>query len=800
MNEALQRWREDFAREPDTAFERLVRGLVPLGGASQLSFGEILDTIFEPGDATLDSASARWLKQHILSPLPEHTTLHRWASILEEYFRGIASMELPQTGEILRRQHKRLRLWLHGFYEGPDRDPEGTYLLALARAQDSQHFSPLWRRLILGEELAGRPYLGIGILGFRKMPAQNGHDSPGVPDGLLQALVELADKPGTAQAKWKQTMRSLFATYRRSEGFWVEHLAPLLPHYQQQSHARDWLTALLPGISNWRPQPAEQDRVTTRRAHPVPVPVSREWAHRVCQDPQLCDTQEFSDFLNQHRAYAETTGDPEFINKTFNNLSTAIVRGDSRRAPQAVSLMEEALEWAPWNPHNWNSYAIVLCAARRTDDAIAALWKARHRFQFDPFIRTELGRILRENADLKASEGVLREAVTHFPNDAFCRNGLAETLREMGRLDEAREVFEQACRDFPDDVISRTGLADLLIDLDDAEAAARICREALALDERSTYGRGGLARALSIVSARKQDTTLRDEAKGILQQLSDEGNYDARARLRVFDDQWQRATADRAVTFRRETEGQPQSARRPQPGRAILDMSIAERLGRAMIALWQAERAEDTALRDSLCTHATALLDVPEDQIDDELLAAFVETRGLVLLASGNARRALTYFEKQIRDYGRGGWIGIRLGEQRARILLGEPADEADTAEPPSSQSARFALHVARVIQALSRSPQEFEVRDLLKSLYPRAADFAARVETDAGGKQHIENGAEMLGAFMQARWFRPAGIQSVEDLDQPDRLHAVVERINASRTDTFDVLSNATSELALAA
>ena len=229
----------------------------------------------------------------------------------------------------------------------------------------------------------------------------------------------------------------------------------------------------------------------------------------------------------------------------------------------------------------------------------------------------------------------------------------------------------------------------------------------------------------------------------------------------------------------------------------MADMSAAERLGRAMIALWQAERSEDTALRDSLCTHATALLDVPEERIDDELLAAFVETRGLVLLASGDARRALAYFEEQIRHFGRGGWIGIRLGEQRARILLGEPADETDTAEPPSSQSARFALHVARVIQSLSRAPQEAEVRELLKQLYPRAAEFAARAQTDAEGKQHIESGEEMLGAFMQARWFRPAGIQSVEDFDQPDRLHAVVERINASRTDTFDVLSNATMALA---
>jgi len=226
-------------------------------------------------------------------------------------------------------------------------------------------------------------------------------------------------------------------------------------------------------------------------------------------------------------------------------------------------------------------------------------------------------------------------------------------------------------------------------------------------------------------------------------------------------------------------------------------MSVAERLGRAMIALWQAERAEDTALRDSLCTHATALLNVPEERIDDELLAAFVETRGLVLLASGDARRALTYFEEQIHHFGRGGWIGIQLGGERARIVLGLPSGAAETAEPPSSQSAPFALHVARVIGSLSRAPQEAEVRELLKQLYPRAAKFAARAQTDAEGNQHSESGAEMLGAFMQTRWFRPAGIQSVEDLDQPDRLHAVVERINASRTDTFDVLSNSTLAIA---
>ena len=756
MNEALQRWRDEFAREPDTAFDRLVRGLVPLGAAGQLSFGEVLDGLFEPGDAALDIAAAGWLERHILGLLPDGTSLHRWVAVLEEYFRGIAAMELTRTGEILRSQHKGLRLWLHGFYEGPDRDPEGSYLLALTRAQDSQRFSSLWRRLILGEELAGRSYLGVGILGFRKMPGHDGREAADVPEGLLQALVKLGDKPGTAEAKWKQTVRSLFATYRRSESYWVDHLAPLLPHHEQPSNARAWLSALLPGIPKWRP-PVATTATLVRRVQPVPRSVREEWVQRVEKNPALCDTPEFSSFLDQYRAYAETTGDPEYINKTFNNLATVIVRADHRRADFALSLIEEALDWAPSNPHNWTSYAIVLSSAHREEDAISALWEARQRFAWNPFIRNELGRILRQNGDLTASEGVLREAVGHFPNNVVCR----------------------------------TGLADLLIDLYDVEEAERLFREVLVIDGRNRVAKGGLARALSIRSARTRDVELRDKAKGLLEELAYEGDHDARSRLRNFDDQWERATTDPTMTFRRETGEQPPTARRAQPGRAMADMSVAERLGRAMILLWQAERVSDAAERSSLCVPATALLDLPEDKIDDDLLAAFVETRGLVWLASGDARRALDYFQEQIHRYGRGGWIGVRLGEQRARILLGEPSHADDTLEAPSSESARFALQVARVIQKLSASLPESEVRNLLKSLYPRAADYAARVRPDEHGGLAIESGAEMLGAFLQTCWFRPAGVQSAEDLDRPDALHAVIVQINKTRTDTFDVISN---------
>lgn len=793
MLQPLQHWREDFERDPAAAFDRLVRGAVPLGAGSQLSFGEILDDLFAPGDEALDSAAAEWLESHLLGRIPAATSHDRWAFTLEEYFRGIASMELPRTGDILRRQHKRLRLWLGGFYEGADRDPYGAYLIALARAQNDQRFSPLWRRLILGEEFSERPYLGIGVIGFRKMPGEDGRASSDVPDGLLRAILELADKPGTGQARWKQMTRSLFATYRRSEGYWIDRLAPLLSPLGEDSNASTWLTALLPRIVEWRRDVAAGHDPSSGRPAQVPVPVSQEWARRVRQNPAVTETPEFSTFLEAHRTYANATGDPEYINKTFNNLSIALIRADAARAAFAVGLMEEALQWAPWNPHNWTSYAIVLSAAHRESDAIDALWEARYRIPWNPFIRNELGRILREAGDLIGSEGVLREAVGHFPSNPVSRGALAETLRAMGRLEDARSVLEHACREFPNHVICRSALADLLIDLDDVHAAERVYREALDLDARNPYARGGLARTLSILSARDRDVELRDEAKRILQELAREGNRYADSRLLVFDDQWVRATTDTSVKFRRETADRQTHGNRARPGRTIAEMSAPERLGRAMICLRQAEHTDDASQRASLCAYASDLLDMHDDDIHDDMLAAVIETRGLVGLASGDANAALAYFERQIHEYGRGGWIGIRLGAQRARMLLGEPWTADPLGSPPSSRSVRFALHVARVIQTLSASPQESDIRETLKTLYPRAAELAANTRRRDGEEVSIEGGEEMLGAFLQTRWFHPAGIYSAEDLDRPDALHAVVERIHDTRTDTFDVLSNST-------
>lgn len=746
MNESLNRWREEFQLEPTSSFDRLVRGVVPLGALAPLSFGEVLKLAFEPEDAALDSAAAQWLETHMLGRIPETTTTHRWAAVLEEFFRGIAGMELALCGALLRRHHKRLRLWLRGFYEGTDRDPEGAYLQALALAQVDQTFSPLWRSLILGDERNGRDYRRIGILGFRKMREADGCPAADIHEGLLQALVEAADRPGSGETRWKSAMRSLFAKYPRSAETWAKRLAPLLAERPADSHARAWLSDLIPPLK--RPGAGKGGE---RKVQPVPKPVTMKWIDDVRADPALCDGEEFQTFLERHRAYARASGDAEFLNKTFNNLAKTLIRAQTRAA-LAVNLMEEALEWAGNDPHNWPTYAQALDTAGRRADALAALWQARQRFPWNPFIRTELARLLGKAGDLKAAAGVYREATTHFPDDVVCR----------------------------------AGLGDLLIDLDEEDEAERHFTAVLAMDARNHTARGGLARVWAIQSARRRDEALRERARGLLQDLNAEGNADAQRRLVNFDEQWQRALNDPTVKFRREAGAAP--ARHATPAPVVAPQSTAERLGRAMIALAEAEHSEDAAVRAERCQAAQDFLAGAADDEDVELLPALVETRGLILLAGGNANAALAYFDEQVERYGRGAWLGVLLGRRRALLALGRSDGGADL--PALGGDARFALLVAQVLTRLAGDAANEELRRLLLELYPLAARHL-------GEPEKIENPAQMLGHFLQARWFAPAGVASTADFDSPAVLASLAERVRATRNDTFAALANATLALA---
>jgi hypothetical protein len=133
MKDPFQRWREEFKHDPDNSFNRLVCGYAPIGCSAILSFGEILDDLFESGDSMLDLTVSNWLESHILEIPPKNISTLRWGHILEEFFLGMASMKLPKVSEILFNRKDDILLWLSDYYEGPDRDPGGAYLITLKK-------------------------------------------------------------------------------------------------------------------------------------------------------------------------------------------------------------------------------------------------------------------------------------------------------------------------------------------------------------------------------------------------------------------------------------------------------------------------------------------------------------------------------------------------------------------------------------------------------------------------------------------------------------------------------------------
>ncbi len=809
MNLALRQWRDSFAQEPVDALDRLIRGLVPLGTASQLSLGEFFSIAFERGDSAFDAAVRAWLDAHILQPIPARMIPGRWSVLLAEFFRGIADWQFTETGDLLRKKHQDIRMWLRGLYEGSDRDPESSYLLALAYHQADQRFSSLWRRIILAEEMPERPWRSIGIFGFRKMPDAQGNPAADVPDGLLHALVQWADKSGTKKNEWLQTVRSLFAAYPSSEAYWVGKFAQIMESSSVKIvHAHKWLSDVLPQWTTGHEVMGNHNSVGATGRSMLPSREEREnWIQRIEEQPKESQTTEFSQYLSRYRGYTRATGDTHFLVRTFNNVAVKVASKDHKRSQWALGLMEEALDWEPYNPHNWTSYARVLSAAKRKDDALQALWHARYRFLWNAVIRNELGRLLRETGDLATSESVLREAAAHFPNNVVFLSSLAETLRAMDKVAEARKVLEAARKLSPQNVFCLNSLADLLIETNELEEAEALYQEELKIDPTNEYAQTGIAKVWFVKSVQTNDEKLREKARDLLTKLAANGGYTAQIRLPHFDQWWAEGVAQGA-SYR----GADAKTSAPQPikskQRRIDDMSPVERLGRSMVAIWQAERATNIAERARICDQALQLLEVPENKMG-ELLTGFVEARGLVLLARGEAQAALDYFTEQIERLGRGGWIGIRLGAMRARIMLGEAVDiESDTALFDSSH-ARFIFHVAEVICRLDHNDSnQQELAQLLRNLYPRAATMAApetliekwddEEEPQTEGPT-VLNSRDMVAQFVLTRWFQPAGIHAEADLGSPDAIRRVSLEIEKSRQDTLDLISATAPALAAA-
>lgn len=798
MLPGLERWRQQFDEEPVRQLDRLIRGLVPLGSAGMLRYGEMFDQAFDSGDETLDGAVVEWLESHILEPLPPGMIPSCWADALNDLFRGIADQQLAETGRLLREEYERLRAWLQPLYHGPGSDPELAYLLALAFSQDDQRFSPLWRRLVLGQELheeaQERRGCDVGLLGMRKMPQADGRPQSGVPDALLKALVLLAECDWVDSEEWEMRVRATFSGYPRSTGFWIDKFqATIASLHEDTGRAERWLARLLP---QWHERSGGEQRRRASTLEPIPVDKSKDMIQRALDNPDMTTQVAYTAFLQRHRRYAKATGDAEFLVKTFCNLADKLSERYPNRAEKAAEWVEEALDWEPYNAKAHVVYSQVLWRAACRYEAIDHLWQARQRFPWNPVVRSELGRFLSLAGDLETAAEVYREAVDHFPNNPFVRAGLAETLRQMGQQDEAllqqaRDVYEQVCRDFPNNPVCLTGFAFVLLQLDELDEAQSRFDQALDanIEESTEIARYGLAQTFFARSARTADEQLREKARTLFQEVDNE--Y-ARQRLEDFDLRWERASErGREAPV---PEGRPDSelAIEPLPLRDIDEMSPAERLGRAMITLRHAEQADPgTEEKSAHANQARHLLALPDAEVPVELLRGYVVTRGLVLLARGDGAGALDYFSEQIQKHGRGGWLGVRLGYERARLLVGETEEVQARARAFNSASGQFAMLVVGVLDTLVRAGKEEEVADLLRELYPLAHRLSEREDgmRMADQAHQRDKVAGMAAKFVVTRWLEPADIMSVTDLDDPERLQTVIQHISQTQQESGEMM-----------
>jgi tetratricopeptide (TPR) repeat protein len=647
-------------------------------------------------------------------------------------------------------------------------------------------------------------------------------------------LVNLADGKSQSQEiskdRFIMVIRSMFAAYNKDNRYWVSRFYKLLPDHKTKSNSRTWLTELLPGLGNRQNNPLAKTS--------VPKYVSDDWVEQINTERSLCETAEYQEFIDKHVEYAVSTGNIEFAIKYFNKLIKSLI-DYPKFAKRAAVLARYLNEWSPQVFGTWMTYAKALKRSGRPRQATDVLWKARQRFPSNVNIRCQLGAYLRDEKDLETSEAVLREAVSQFPSSLQCRSELALTLRYLNKKDEAHEIWSDNLRCDPTHEHSINACADMLekaemwdecVEFYQTSYANSMTKENYRTTQHYRIAISGLYFAKVSKSVSNKDENLREEARKLLLGLVEGGSKRAPEVLATLDTEWADAVAGKHVKFKRPYYPPKQSnrksreheiheneyvinsagyelqdddssthetdstarvdqpvigAERPKNQRQPTDMIPAERLGRAILAIWKAGRTEDADAKAKLCASADDFLHGINEKAIPELYSAIVETRGLVYIAAGQHQQALLYFMEQIELYGRGNWVGILDGEARARLMLGMPVDTNEE-KHPASAGERLAVLARRVCFALQTTPVE-QFRDLLKELYTLAKSMPFLKEK---GEVGIEK--QMLPGFVLARWFEPAGVKTDADLDQATTLKTLEKNIQRSRSDSLDVMKYA--------
>lgn len=776
MNESVQKWLDELTAAPSKAIQKLVLGYAGVSAWSRSSLRESFVEIFQTHAEALDTAVAAWLQERLMKLPPEKTPTLVWASHLQDLFSALAGLPLPQVARLLRDRLRDFRSWLRPLRTDESLDPEAAYLAALAWADTNQHLEGMWQGLALRRDREPAYYTDIGLLGLRKTRDERGQLPSKAPFLLLATLIDLADT-GISQKDWLLTTRALLGGYHYSLETWVREFEPVLDARQDAQHGPEWLKKVLPQL-----RAAHQGRQHYR--YDIPPAHSRQEKDAMISEVQARGSEALGErlaaFLERERAYANATRNPHFLVRTFNRLAEAARTHDP---DWAFARAEEALAWDEDNARNWTVLARCLWtrglqagvsgdsaeAEHYCREAMDTLWTARFRFPWAAVVRNELARIHREAGDLETAEAIYRETMSEFLEDAASRCGLAEVLAATERLDEAEQLYRVTCRVFADNPYCRTGLAKILFHR----------------------------------SARTGNEQEREEARELLKEAAALGSRYDRSGLNTFDQRWRELVSKgEASTAADEESNEAVSITMPAPN----EMRPAQRLGRALLLQWQAQRAESIEERERLFAEAEALLTLP-DELTGECRTAFVEARGFLLLARDRATEARAYFEQQLAAAAPRRPLGLRLGFAEARARLGETLSDTEEAELASFGPEGSILPlVLKVVRRLESTASDDELRDLLLELYPRVRELAGMPASQLGEEdepaessapeRQPETPDTMMAQLLLASVFRPAAINTPADLEAADSVPRVRASLKSHRDDIFSVAE----KLALAA
>lgn len=493
-------WWAEFDRDSRGALDSLLRGEAEVPPFDRADSSDILVQLFgglqqdDPSRLSLDRALCAWLEErrNQKPAIRQEYGVRRYVDELIQALVTVQQLSLRATADHLREHFGDFYRWLGGLVINLHEDPRAELLRVMALQQVDRRFLPEWYHLC---DEAGRSlpdhYLSLGLLGLRRLPAQDDAASltelnTEVVAGLFRWASHLSPTK-TSRKAFQQQFRTLQALYPRAPKQWRDLLAPFAERYSNTP------------IVQWVKGAGVRLKEGTGRAEGVaqalpPRHVWEDLVRRAERDPIEIVTAEIKNLITVYEKHAQARGDTYQLVRAACNFAYRL----KDRSPQtAVELAQLARLWEPFNAYTWTTLASSLAALGDHQGAEATYWEAIRRFPENPVSRNSLAELLAGSACYREAEHLFRETLQRFPQDRVARTAFAKFLVGVGQNAEAEALLRATMAKFSDDPYSRNTLANLLSSSRRVSEAETLFRQTMAHFPDDCVSFNGLAKLLA---------------------------------------------------------------------------------------------------------------------------------------------------------------------------------------------------------------------------------------------------------------------------------------------------------------